>query len=111
QLLQIAHRREPLAPRMRWRIPTRLGKQILAIKQQARVGIPRDAIDMRIDFICPPKTGKIVLSLDGLGSLDVGIKWFEGSQRGKLGNPSVAQLAHVRRRITGERRKQLLVSG
>ncbi len=101
----------PLLPGARRVVVAGLGQQVLAVVDQAGIDIPRHAYQFAVDHIGIPDAPEIVLRVDHGGALHERLQRRQRVQFGELRHPGVAQLAHVRQAVRGERGQQLLVRG
>ena len=100
------HGLPPLPPRRRRPVEASLGQDILAVEQQSGIDIPGHRQQTAIDSASSQNAGK-----DIIGDRVIGLQRRNRLQRRKLRYPGVAELDHIRQRITGEGGQQLLMRG
>ncbi len=81
----------------------------LAIEQQARVDVPRHAVEAAVEHVGIPDAGEVVVLAHHGRCVHVRLQRLQRTERGQLRHPGVAELGQVRQRIAGERGQQLLV--
>jgi hypothetical protein len=108
--LQRSKRAYPVGPRCRHIADTRRFEQVAAIEEQARVDVPRHAIETSRDDVRIPDAAEEIARIDRRGR-DRRVERLERAERDEFGDPRVAELADVGRRIARERGQQLFVRG
>ena len=88
-----------------------LASRVGAIEKQARVDIPRHAVQRAVDDIGVPDSGEVIGSFDDVGFVDALLQRFERADGHEFRNPRVAELRHVRQRVARECGEQFFVRG
>src|SRR5690606_38230387 len=84
-------------------------EDVLPVEEEPRVHVPRDAVHGAVDLVGLPDAVEVVVAIDDRRSGDEGVERSEAIERGELGDPGVAELADIGRRIPYESRQQFLM--
>ena len=99
----------PFRPGPRRRREPGVLQEIATVEQEARVDVPRDAIQLALDPVRVPDTSEVVVRLDDRRRGREPIEWFERVQRHEFRDPGVPQLAEIGSRVPGKRGEELFV--
>src|SRR5207253_4591578 len=86
-------------------------QQIAAVEQESRIDVPRHAIELALDDVGVPDSGKVVAAIDRRRARDVSIQRLESTQRDEFRDPGVAQLADVGRGVSGKSSQEFFMRG
>jgi hypothetical protein len=83
--------------------------EVRAVEEHARVDVPGNAEELIAHDVRLPDAGKIVALVDDLRCRHARVQRLDSAQCGQLGDPGVADLRDIGKRIADVRRQQLLV--
>ena len=86
----LTHGGKPFVPSLRRFLKPGLLQNVCAIKQDPRVTVPRNAVQMISHLVRFPQPREIVRGLNLLGCGDVTIQWLQRVECRELRNPSIA---------------------